>query len=131
MNNDLPQLPAMDDIQSLLRFESEEGRIWLAEERMVLLRSSEMRGLRRELIDSLGMERAKGLLIRMGYVAGQQDAVTARRLRPDATLFDAFSVEWSVPVDHWRYRLLWPADRPLHRRHGQYRAKVILAALSC
>ena len=92
MNNDLPQLPAMDDIQSLLRFESEEGRIWLGEERMVLLRSSEMRGLRRELIDSLGMERAKGLLIRMGYVAGQQDADTARRLRPDATLFDAFSV---------------------------------------
>lgn len=92
MNKDLPQLPAMDDIQSLLRFESEEGRIWLGEERMVLLRSSEMRGLRRELIDSLGMERAKGLLIRMGYVAGQQDADAARRLRPDATLFDAFSV---------------------------------------
>jgi len=92
MNNELPQLPAMDDIQRLLRFESEEGRIWLAEERMVLLRSSELRGLRRELIDSLGMERAKGLLIRMGYVAGQQDADTAKRLRPDATLFDTFSV---------------------------------------
>lgn len=92
MHDDLPQLPAMDDIQSLLRFESREGRIWLAEERMVLLRSSEMRALRRELIDSLGMDRAKGLLIRMGYVAGKQDADTAKRLRPDATLFDAFAV---------------------------------------
>jgi DNA-binding NtrC family response regulator len=92
MSDSLPQLPAMDDIQNLLRFESEEGRIWLAEERMILLRSSELRGLRRELIDSLGMERAKGLLIRMGYVAGQQDADTAKRLRPDATIFDAFSV---------------------------------------
>jgi two-component system response regulator HydG len=92
MNNDLPQLPAMDDIQSLLRFELDEGRIWLAEERMVLLRSSELQALRRELIESLGMDRAKGLLIRMGYIAGQQDADIARRLRPDAPLFDAFAV---------------------------------------
>jgi DNA-binding NtrC family response regulator len=92
MSNDLPQLPAVDDIQDLLRFEYEEGRIWLGEERMILLRSSEMQALRRELIDSLGMERAKGLLIRMGYVAGQQDAATAKRLRPDAELFDRFSV---------------------------------------
>lgn len=92
MNDELPQLPAVDDIQNLLRFEYEEGRIWLGEERMVLLRSSEMRALRRELIDSLGMDRAKGLLIRMGYIAGQQDADTARRLRPDASVFDAFLV---------------------------------------
>ena len=28
----------------------------------------------------------------MGYVAGQQDADTAKRLRPDATIFDVFSV---------------------------------------
>ncbi|MAT91781.1 MAG: sigma-54-dependent Fis family transcriptional regulator [Halioglobus sp.] len=92
MSEELPALPAIDDIRDLLRFETEEGRIWLAEERMVLLRSSELRGLRRELIESLGMERAKGLLIRMGYIAGQQDAETARRLRPDASLFDVFSV---------------------------------------
>lgn len=92
MSKDLPQLPAMDDIQNLLRFELDEGRIWLAEERMVLLRSSELQALRRELIDSLGMDRAKGLLVRMGYVAGQRDAGTARRLRPDASLFDSFSV---------------------------------------
>ncbi len=82
----------MDDIQNLLRLESEQGRIWLGEERMILLRSSEMRALRRELIDSLGVERAKGLLIRMGYIAGQQDADTARKLRPDASPFDAFAV---------------------------------------
>ncbi|NCF17505.1 MAG: AAA domain-containing protein [Haliea sp.] len=92
MPDNLPQLPAMDDIKDLLRFELEEGRIWMGEERMVLLRSSELRALRRELIDSLGMERAKGLLIRMGYIAGQLDADTAKRLRPDAPLFDVFSV---------------------------------------
>lgn len=92
MSQELPDLPSIDDIQNLLRFEPEEGRIWLAEERMVLLRSSELQALRRELIDSLGMDRAKGLLIRMGYIAGQQDADTARRLRPEASFFDIFSV---------------------------------------
>jgi DNA-binding NtrC family response regulator len=92
MSNELPDLPALDDIQNLLRFEPEEGRIWLAEERMVLLRSSELQALRKEMIESLGIDRAKGLLIRMGYIAGQRDADTARRLRPDATPFDVFSV---------------------------------------
>ena len=82
----------MEDLKHLLRFESEEGRIWLAEERMILLRSSEMRALRRELIESLGLERAKGLMIRMGYVAGQRDADTAKKLRPNASVFDVFSV---------------------------------------
>jgi DNA-binding NtrC family response regulator len=92
MPHNLPKLPAMDDIQDLLRFELNEGRIWMGEERMILLRSSELQGLRRELIESLGMDRAKGLLIRMGYIAGQLDADTAKRLRPDAPLFDVFSV---------------------------------------
>lgn len=92
MTDTLPDLPALDDIQDLLRFEPEEGRIWLAEERMVLLRSSELQALRKEMIESLGIDRAKGLLIRMGYIAGQRDADTARRLRPESSLFDVFSV---------------------------------------
>ena len=92
MIESLPQLPSMDDLRELLRFEVEEGRIWLAEERMILLRSSEMRALRRELIDSLGLDRAKGMLMRMGYIAGQKDADTAKRLRPDASGFEGFSV---------------------------------------
>lgn len=92
MTPELPTLPAMDDLWNLLRFESDEGRIWLERERMILLRSSEMRALRRELITSLGIEQAKGLLMRMGYLAGQKDAATARQLRPEASLFDVFSV---------------------------------------
>ncbi len=92
MSDALPKLPSIDDLRELLRFEVDEGRIWLAEERMILLRSSEMRALRRELIDSLGLERAKGLLMRMGYIAGQKDAETAKKLRPGASVFEGFSV---------------------------------------
>lgn len=86
------ELPTMHDLWNLLRFEAQEGRIWLGEERVVLLRSAELRALRREVIEALGMQRAKGLLMRMGYEAGKLDAERARRLRPDAALFDVFSV---------------------------------------
>lgn len=89
---EIPDLPAIDDLQKLLRFEPEDGRIWLEEERMILLGSSQMQALRKEMIESLGIDRAKGLLIRMGYIAGQRDADKARRLRPDGPLFDVFSV---------------------------------------
>ncbi len=92
MSQDLPQLPSMRDLWDLLRFQSEEGQIWLAEERMILLRSSEMRALRKELMESLGLEKAKGLLMRMGYLSGLKDADTAKKLRPEAPLFDVFSV---------------------------------------
>jgi DNA-binding NtrC family response regulator len=92
MRDKLPKLPSIDDLWNLLRFETEDGQIWLAEERMILFRSSEMRALRRELIESIGLERAKGLLTRMGYIAGQKDADTAKKLRPDASFFDVFSV---------------------------------------
>ena len=88
----LPELPSMQDIRDRVRFETSEGRIWLGEERTILLRSAEMRALRHELVDTLGIERARGLLTRMGYVAGQRDAVTAKRLRPDMTLFETFVV---------------------------------------
>lgn len=85
-------LPSMDDIRDLVRFDTREGQIWLDEERTILFRSGEMRALRRELIDTLGLERAKGLITRMGYVAGQRDADTAKKLRPEMTLFDTFIV---------------------------------------
>ncbi len=92
MNETLPSLPPMRDLRELLRFEAREGRIWLGEERMILLGSSEMRALRRELIESLGIERAKTALMRMGFSAGQTDADTAKRLRPNASLHDVFAV---------------------------------------
>ena len=89
-DRNLPSTPSMEDFRALLRFESDEGRIWLAEERMVLMHSSEMRALRRELIESLGVERARRLLTRMGYVAGQRDAETARKVRSEATVYESF-----------------------------------------
>ena len=48
--------------------------------------------LRRELIETLGMDTARGLLTRMGYQAGANDAQMARRVRPKKAVKDMFVV---------------------------------------
>jgi len=64
-----------------LHFSPADGRIWLDDQRMLLIHSSALGVLRRELIESLGIDRARGLLTRMGYHAGSRDAQMARRVR--------------------------------------------------
>ena len=65
---------ASDELKARLRFETESGHIWLDEQRMILLHADSMGELRRELIESLGRERARGLLTRIGYASGVRDA---------------------------------------------------------
>jgi len=69
-----------------------EGRIWLADERMTLIHLKALSTLRRELIESVGLEKARGLLTRMGYSAGTLDAEVARKLRPDANFVDHYFI---------------------------------------
>ena len=89
---DPTQAPDISDLSRRLRFCPRDGRIWLGEERMLLLHLSSLSGLRRELIDSLGIDRARGLLTRMGYASGSKDADLARKVRPHQSLLDTFLV---------------------------------------
>jgi two-component system response regulator HydG len=84
--------PDIADLMARLRFAPADGRIWLDDQRMQLIHTSAMGVLRRELIEGLGTERARGLLTRMGYNSGGHDAELARRLRPTATPRDMFAV---------------------------------------
>ncbi len=65
---------AEDDLRAQVRFSAETGQVWLHEHRMLLVHAEAQASLRRELIDTLGMARARGLLVRMGYASGVQDA---------------------------------------------------------
>jgi two-component system, NtrC family, response regulator HydG len=87
-----PTYPAMEDLKARLRFCPEEGRIWLDDRRMTLIHVSALAALRRELVDSLGVETARGLLTRMFYSSGVSDAELARRLRAGRSAQDGFSV---------------------------------------
>ena len=92
VNAPVGRFPDIADLAARLHFSPEDGRIWLEEQRMLLIHSSAMGLLRRELIDSLGNDRARGLLTRMGYHAGAHDARMARRVRPQNTLMEMFAV---------------------------------------
>ncbi len=73
------------DLASRLRFAFDSGQIWLGESRMLLLHGAALTALRKELIDSLGVDRARGMLLRIGYASGTRDAELARKLYPKAT----------------------------------------------
>lgn len=82
--------PKNDDLKKLIRFEGETGNIWLDQQRMILLHASAFGSMRAELIETFGEEHARGVLMRMGYAAGESDAQLAKRLRADASLYEMF-----------------------------------------
>ncbi|GJI86958.1 sigma-54-dependent Fis family transcriptional regulator [Rugamonas sp. R1(2021)] len=98
--------PTLDDLTQSLHFSPGDGRIWLNGQRMQLLHITSLGSLRRELIESIGPERTRGLLTRVGYSAGARDAQLLRERWPDAepgSLFAAgprmHSLEGAVKVE--------------------------------
>ena len=86
------EFPDFSDLVSRLRFVPQEGRIWLDTHRVMLINVSTLCSLRGELVDTIGVAKARGLLTRMGYSAGSRDAALARKLRPHSTTAEAFLV---------------------------------------
>ncbi len=89
---DLPPTLAFPDVGDLLEkihFSPKQGRIWLDEQRMILLHASALGVLRTELIESLGVERSRGLLTRIGYNSGARDAELTRNLRTNLSKVEA------------------------------------------
>ncbi len=80
------------ELAERLHFSPTDGRIWLDDSRMILLRTEAFGALRQELIESLGQEAARGLLTRMGYLCGSRDAALARKVFPDGDPVSAFMV---------------------------------------
>ncbi len=79
-----------DDLRSQVQFCTESGQIWLHEHRMLLVHVEAQATLREELIDTLGMDRARGLLSRMGYASGARDAELIRTRSPSASDMEIF-----------------------------------------
>lgn len=86
------QLVERFNLRSRLRFNIETGQIWLDENRMLLMHAKAFGALRQELLESLGSDRAKGLLFRMGFVAGQNDAELAHKLYGEGDNYDVFKI---------------------------------------
>ena len=65
-------------LAEVLDFRPDQGIIRLHEQRVVILSAAAMGLLRKELIDTLGLETARRLLLRFGYADGYHDAVSLR-----------------------------------------------------
>ena len=114
---------ASDELRARVHFCAETGQIWLHEHRMLLVHAEAQALLRKELIDSLGMERARGLLTRMGYASGLRDAELARTRAETCSDLEAFmtgpqlhTLEGIVQVTPVALEL----DRASGRFHGEF-----------
>jgi DNA-binding NtrC family response regulator/predicted hydrocarbon binding protein len=89
-----PQLSYSDfkDLTKQIQFHSTEGKIWFAEQRVLMMNLTSLAAFRREIVNSMGVQRAKGFFMRLGYQSGLRDAELARKLRPDSSDLDIFLV---------------------------------------
>lgn len=112
-----------DDLRAQVHFCAETGQIWLHEHRMLLIHAEAQASLRKELIDTLGIDRARGLLSRMGYESGVRDAELARTHAESVCDLDAFmtgpqlhSLEGIVKVTQIKLEL----DRAAGKFYGEF-----------
>jgi len=94
-------------LSELVEFRPEQGLIRLHEQRVVLLSAAAMGLIRKELIDSLGVETTRRVFLRFGFADGYHDAVSLR---------DRF--KWANPLDGLE------AGVVLHRLEGIVRAEI-------
>lgn len=88
----VPNFPDFQDLAKRLRFSPRKGRIMLDDQRMILFHVSSLSILRRELIESVGPEAARGILTRIGYQAGARDAELTKKVRRGADIYDLFLI---------------------------------------
>jgi hypothetical protein len=74
----------------LLTVDDTAGTLHFAHRRMLLFDADAMGLLRKELIETLGLARARRLLTRFGYACGYRDALTSREV-----------VAWSNLAEWW------------------------------
>jgi two-component system, NtrC family, response regulator HydG len=91
-----------------LRFDEAAGTIHWKHRRMLLFDADATGLLRKELIETLGLERAKRILTRFGYACGYRDALTSKEL-----------FHWKNDQELWEYGP-W-----LHTQEGIVRVRVL------
>lgn len=83
--------PTFADLAEALHFALGDGRIWLNDQRMVLMQSLVLGRLRAEIIDAFGIEKARAIFMRVGYMQGARDAELIQKRFPQEDLTHAFA----------------------------------------
>lgn len=80
----------LGQVDQEVRFSSEEGKVWLNEQRIILFSLAALAHFRREVYDTIGPERCKAFFIRLGYQVGILDGEMARQMDTDDGRYERF-----------------------------------------
>ncbi|MBB3919478.1 sigma-54-dependent Fis family transcriptional regulator [Rhizobium fabae] len=83
--------PTLTELTEALHFALGDGRIWLNDQRMVLMQSQVLGRLRQEIIEAFGVEIATAMFMRVGYMQGVRDAELIQKRFPNEDLTHALA----------------------------------------
>ena len=91
MNSDAPKLD-LSQVTPHIVFSSEQGKVWLNEQRVVLFSQTALGKFRKEVYDTIGQDRCKAFFLRLGYQLGILDGELARSSGAEMSIKDRFNL---------------------------------------
>lgn len=88
----LGRTPTLEQLAETVAFSPDDGSIWICGQRVMLMHGSSLGALRSELIETIGLDKTRGLFTRLGWMAGARDARLVSERWPNgdhAALFSA------------------------------------------
>jgi DNA-binding NtrC family response regulator len=82
----------IDEVTPHLSFSPTEGKVWLNEQRILLFSQTALGKFRREVLETIGIERTKSFFLRLGYQLGALDGELARTSKPGSSLLNRFMI---------------------------------------
>lgn len=135
------RIPVSHSTQHLsrqIRFQDSDGKIWFEEQRVLLLQLGALAEFRKEQIETVGLERAKGFFMRLGYSLGKKDAQLALKLTSETdaasmlrTGFDLHALKGTVRVEECVLQLDEESGHfyAEYRMHDSYEAEMFRSEL--
>ncbi|MCW1934925.1 sigma-54-dependent Fis family transcriptional regulator [Pararhodobacter zhoushanensis] len=117
--------PTLSDLAGALQFALGDGRIWLNDDRMVLMQTTSLGQLRKEMIDAVGIDQTRRMFRRVGWFQGihladviakrfeQQDLTAALAAGPRIHTMEGFvkvttkRFEFDVARGHYHGEFYW------------------------
>ncbi len=130
--------PDIHQLSKQVRFQNSDGTVWFGEQRMLLMQLASLTNFRKEQILTVGLERAKGFFMRLGYSLGQKDAELVKRLAGDIAPEDLFrtgfqldSLKGSVKVEELKLEIDSDSKHfyALLNMHDAYEAEMFISEL--
>ena len=82
----------LENVTPQLSFAIAEGKVWLNEQRIMLFSQAALGKFRREVFDTIGLDRAKPFFLRLGFQLGKLDGELARNSADASSLEDRFKI---------------------------------------